>query len=551
MTRARQSSGTVDRQFWLAIALAALVLIPRGYLISNAHSERIDDEYHLQRGVQFLNRIVVNNPQLPLNDPPLAEALTVLPLWLAGCWERQPQIVSALWGHRWSADAILNTIGVWKSILFLPMIGVAFTWCRQLYGIRGAWLAVGLLLVEPNFAAHIPLPTIDVLGVEGIVITCYLAWRYFEHPSALRLISAAVATGFAMMLKHTAIILPAVILVFAMLWWIVKPQAQPRWMRRLGAYATGVVVVLITIWTTCLFDISRPSFPVMPESKRLPDTWRELHPTTARILDRPLPAGLYISSLLEASLHARLGHVSYLFGETTRDGWWYYFLVVATFKVPIGIALVMLLAVVSLWFVRPKWDELGLLVPMVAWSAFMMKSNINIGFRHFLPAYVFMLLLASRTGVVPGKARLIATWLAIIAAAAHTLTWHPNYLCYVNSRRHSAWRAITDSNVDWGQGWKFARQWIDQHPDRPIYVRDMGWTKRRLTSVRRRVGPAATVIGRGVELPTSGVIIVSPVTLVGMYGSSDQYKALGKCEPIAILGDSLRVYDLETLATKQ
>ena len=94
--------------------------------------------------------------------------------------------------------------------------------------------------------------------------------------------------------------------------------------------ASGALIVLLTIWAMCLFDISRPSFPVMPESKQLPDTWQALHPMATRILDRPLPAGMYISSLLEASLHARLGHVSYLLGETSRDGWWYYFPVVAT-----------------------------------------------------------------------------------------------------------------------------------------------------------------------------------------------------------------------------
>src|SRR5262245_58786400 len=91
MTGSRDSNRGFGGELWLAIAIAALVLIPRGYFIANAQSERIDDEYHLQRGIQFLNQMLAGDRSLPLNDPPLGAAISLLPLWIAGCWAPQTE----------------------------------------------------------------------------------------------------------------------------------------------------------------------------------------------------------------------------------------------------------------------------------------------------------------------------------------------------------------------------------------------------------------------------------------------------------------------------
>src|SRR5437016_4254128 len=183
-----------DKPLALAIALAAAVLLPRSILIMRAQSERVDDEYHLIRGIQYLKRHLNNEVKLPLNDPPFGEGLTALPLWFARCWPKGAKVESGLWGYRLSADHILILLGIWKALLFLPAAALIFTWTRQVYNVAAAWLALALVLIDPTFAAHIPLPTLDVLGVEGILFACYFLWQYFERPSWPRLLAAAVAT---------------------------------------------------------------------------------------------------------------------------------------------------------------------------------------------------------------------------------------------------------------------------------------------------------------------------------------------------------------------
>src|SRR3954471_21149509 len=66
-----------------ALLLTLAVTLPRALLIHNAHNETSDEDYHLVRGLEFLHR----DPGLihrELNDPPLGQALTALPLALLG-----------------------------------------------------------------------------------------------------------------------------------------------------------------------------------------------------------------------------------------------------------------------------------------------------------------------------------------------------------------------------------------------------------------------------------------------------------------------------------
>ncbi len=540
-TRSRWS--WCDRHFVLMMLVAAAVLFPRSALVVSSQSERVDDEYHLRRGIQYLKRNLAGNADLPLNDPPLGEGLGALPLWMAGCWPKgKGTIETALYGYRWSADWILMFIGIWKVALFLPCVAVVFQWTRRVYCVQAAWMAVALLLVEPTLAAHVPLPTLDVLGVEGIVISCFLWWRYFERVTWGRLIAACGMSGIALMLKHTAVILPGVVLVMAGAWWWRRNRSQPQaalpHARMILKLAAAPVLVFIAIWLLCFFDFAKPVLPM---------DWGQKHPMLEKLLDRRLPAATYLQSFIEAQSHAGGGHETYRFGKAGKSGVWYYFPIVATYKVPVGIGLILLLAIASLWKVRPRWQEAALLIPMIAWAALMLTSKINIGWRHFLPAYLFMLMLATRVVLADGRIWRVAAWCAVAIAAGHVLSYHPDYLSYINCPRHKPYLQISDSNIDWGQGLKAARRWIDAHPQRNVFVRDFGWGPDRLFNVKKRIGKRATVLDRGDPLPREGVLIISPVPLAGVYERSDPFRVLRNEDPDSVLAHSLLVYDLDRL----
>ncbi len=386
------------------------------------HTERYDDHYHIERGLRFLTRSL---QWVDMNDPPFGEGLGALPLAVMGV--RYKEGLNLFYTSGYRPETLFIVVGIWKSILFLPMLGVAFHWCRRIYGLGAGWLAGALLLVDPTFAAHIPLPTLDVLGVEGVVIGSFLAWRYFERPTPRRLVAMGLGIAGAMSLKHTAIMMPVLVMGLAVLWWVVWPWRHgelradfaARWPARRYAAARVVGVTLLGLWVFTLLDVSWARMP-------LKWVYQEpgQHPVAENILKFPLPGAVYISAFLEGMTHGQSGHPAYLLGQRNNSGWWHYFPVVMAYKVPLGIAGVMGLGLLSLLWGRRKWTEWGLLLPMLVWAGFLISSKVNIGFRHFLPAYAFMLLLAVRC-VARGDNRLrgaiitALAWVGVAAAGVH------------------------------------------------------------------------------------------------------------------------------------
>jgi hypothetical protein len=441
----------------------------------------------------------------------------------------------------------------------LPLVATLFVWCRKLYGLRAAWLACGLLAVEPNFAAHLPLTTLDVVGVTGIVIGCYFGWRYFERPGRGRLIAMGVAMGIALMLKHTAVVLPLVIAAFAALWWVVKPwregQSWTEWRGRfLGRFAATVQSALVVVATILLLtSMERCS----PKSKAMAtravgasaaQKARFVRLEEALRLESPWPGGVYLRAFRTGFGHGLSGHPGYLLGEERETGWWYYFPAVATYKVPIGVAVILALGLLSLRRSSPRWEEWGLVLPLLAWALFMMNSKVNIGYRHFLPAYIFAMAGACRCLERATIPRSAVAWCALGAAGLHVASYHPDYLCYTNFPRQKPYLAISDSNVDWGQGLKQARAWLDAHPQdrRRVCLRYFG-TSANPECIRYYLGDRVVTLGENDPPPPSGLLIISPVYEAGPYGPPGAYAALQPFEPDAVIGHGLLVYDLDRL----
>jgi hypothetical protein len=530
-----------DRWFWLGLLLAAAVVVPRSILTLSWHCESTDDEYHLTRGLMFWCHSIP--PELDLNDPPLGEAIVAAPLLLIP--KSHPVPESEIHGRILSPETVLKIIAAWKALLFLPLAMVVFAWCRTLYGLRAGWLAWAMLLVEPNFAAHIPVAALDVLGVEAIVIACFLAWRYFQKPTGPRLIAAAFATAAAMLIKHTAIILPAVIVAMAIFWWILRPlrlhepitRALPHRLQH-GALAIGLV--LLWMWMLLGFDISRSAQPAWPAGAT---------PPGHALLQRRLPGGLYIRSVMFGMSHNAVGHQNYLFGRRKAAGWWYYFPVLATYKIPLGIGLVLLLGAASLFHRRGSFEGLGLLLPLLAWTALAMAQNVDIGFRHFLPAYVFMLMLASRCVQPAAIGWSIAAWTGVAAAAIRGASFHPDYISYINFPRDRAYLQISDSNIDWGQGIPQARRWLLAHPPKngqPVSIETFGGHTAKPRLIAYYMRSTAAVPANGI-LPARGLLIISKVQVAGPYDRNKSFVPLRTLDPIAEIGHSMLVYDLDAL----
>ena len=551
----------IDRQLWLVLLVAAAVVLPRSYLIAQAHSESIDDLYHLKRGLVFLTRGLAES-QLELNDPPLGEGIVALPMLVTNLIEGRKLSDNRLYDVPQRAETIAVRIALCNSILFVGFLGVVFHWCRSVYGTGPAWFVVALFVVDPNFAAHVPIAALDVLGVEGIVIGAFLAWRYFERPTTARLTAMGVGVAFALMLKHTAVALPPVILAMAGLHWLVRPwlgrQDWTAWKVtipvRVRALLLLGLIVPVAIWALTLFDCSPPLNESAVERQSIGSNGGPVGRGKAlRValeqalrLDAPWPAGCYLRAFRLGMGHGLSGHLSYLNGERSDKGWWSYFPIVASYKVPVGIGIVLLLSIITLARTPPRWAEWGLFLPMLAWTLFALNSRVNLGFRHFLPAYAFMLMLGGRCVVGSAKAWHALAWSAVDAAGIHGLSYHPDYVCYINSPRTKPYLAISDCNVDWGQALKQVSAWLGADPqgERKVSLFYFGNDE---GSVEYYLKKRVVSLDQYSPRPTGGLLLISPVRLAGAYELADPYAALRSCDADAVIGNSILVFDLDRL----
>jgi hypothetical protein len=314
--------------------------------------------------------------------------------------------------------------------------------------------------------------------------------------------------------------------------------------RRINLVLAGGLLTCLALWALSGFDLSAPA------------EWLEAPHKSAGFslygdvifpaLQWRWPAGNYIEVFVNGIGFNGSGRWAYLWGQASHGGWWYYHPVVALYKVPLGYFVVLAAAAVSLFRVRPRFAEWSLALPLCGWLVMLLfLSHIDTGFRHFLPAYVFLLMLASRA-VAAGASRVVAgvLWAAVGASFAHTLTYHPDYLSYFNRPIDKPWLVCNDSNVDWGQGLKEVRAWLDAHPtDRPVYLRydwDAVWVDYYL---KGRV----TRLKQFDERPTSGLLIICPVWEAGYWDNMDQYGFLRPERPVAVIGHAMPVYDLDAI----
>jgi 4-amino-4-deoxy-L-arabinose transferase-like glycosyltransferase len=362
-----------------------------------------------------------------------------------------------------------------------------------------------------------------------------------------RLVVASVAVAVAMLVKHTALVMvPSAVLIVILHAWRCRDSVR----RTFNRIAAAAIVVAFSIWALCGFDFSRPTDLGYFSGIRY-DKNRSFMRMIEPAMSLRWPAGVYLSSLINGLDHVRSGHEAYLWGQHSRQGWWYYYPAVAMYKVPIGIMLVMVLGLASLLWRRPRWEELGLFIPALACGAVIVGAGVNVGFRHALPVWGLMLMLASRCVaeahvIVKGLA-----WLGVAGAAIHVSMCHPDYIAYINGPWDKPYLAISDSNIDWGQSLPAVAKWLDTRPKDDPRVRPI-WLDVMETAVGKPVDHyldhRVNVVGvDSTDPPTRGLLIVSPWWIAGLYGRGDRYASLRDQPPIDVIGHNLLVYDLDRI----
>jgi len=301
-------------------------------------------------------------------------------------------------------------------------------------------------------------------------LAAWMFGSFLETRTTKSALLAGLAAGIALTVKYTAIILlPTFVVLWAVWHWRhrdAKTQRPWRGYLIVAAAAWGFVLLLY-------FPNWSPAPPVDARTAallRVPDWFLSFR---SLLIPREYFKGLAITLM-----HALGGHDSYLNGQWSHNGWWYYFPVALAMKSPLPF---LLFAVAGLALALKRWRELSFAELIVWLSAAVyfscaMRSKANLGLRHVLTVFPLICVGASvaitcwlRTTKLPRNAvALFPAWSLIVAVITY-----PLYISYFNELAggpDNGYLHLVDSNFDWGQDGIRLKRYLDTQGIKGIYL---------------------------------------------------------------------------------
>jgi hypothetical protein len=488
------------RKRWIIFAVACLLVVFAAelFLSIRQESQTFDESAHIYSGYSYWKRGDFGiNPE----HPPLVKLIAALPLLPLHLNVQPPppiffRAASAVAGVQFlysqDADALLLRTREGASIFAFALALLVFAAGHEMFGAGAALLGLCLFVFEPNILAHGALVTTDV-GLSCLLFAAvYAFYRYVKQRSILRLVVCAVVTGLVLATKHSGLLVFPILFVLAaveVLRCYVSPEpgnegatkAGICWRRVLGFLGAFAVIAVISV--TILWACYGFRYKARPGDL-------EITPPTAAFLEQlhqPLQAHLigfaerhhllpesYLYGLTDVASLNHEGRPAYLLGTLYPGGRWFYFPVAFAIKSTLGFLLLLVLVL----FVAAKGirgsgirrEIVFLAIPPTIFFAAAMASKLDIGLRHILPIYPFLIVLvAAGAWNLARQSRYWAVAIAVLFAfhAVSSLRAYPNYLPYSNEiwgGPSNTYKVLADSNVGWAGGLKGLREYVnDQH----------------------------------------------------------------------------------------
>jgi hypothetical protein len=213
-----------------------------------------------------------------------------------------------------------------------------------------------------------------------------------------------------------------------------------------------------------------------------------------------------------------------------------------------------------LWAVEWKtvrYDTLFVFGPIIVYLGAAMAGHLNIGVRHILPIYPFVLLIAGKAVVTLWYARspLLRGLLGALclAGVVESAAIYPNYLAFFNQfigGPRNGQKYLVESNLDWGQDLKGLKRWMDQNHVRHINLSYFGTADPAYYKINCTYLPGAPLFAEPlVKSPTlPGFVAVSATNLRGVYFDGPWrsfYWPLLEMKPAGVIGYSIYIYWVE------
>ncbi|MBI4678398.1 MAG: glycosyltransferase family 39 protein [Elusimicrobia bacterium] len=520
-------------------AVAAHVCL--GWGMIEASAPTFDEPVHLAAGYQGL---VAGSFRLNAADhPPLAEMWGALPLLALkpSAMFQHPDLLARrvynfsdafLYKNRLPAEKMLDTARLWCLVTWGAVLGWAvMSWAWRLSGLAGMSSAAVLYAFCPVLLSNSALVTTDAASATLFFLTFWLLSPTAGGYRPLwRWAAAGAGMGLAVAAKFNMFILPP--LVGVML------AAEHR-------LARG----------------DPPSAGARPPGRSRQVPWPGILVMAAAacfalaLVYRFSSVGLYWEGLRATLSRLHEGRSSFFHGRHSTEGWLGYFPAVLLVKTPIPLLVSALLGL-GLWLRSPDIGRLWAFGPAAAYFAAALFSRTQIGIRHLLPVFPFLILMGADAAAWAWRRGATVRWVVAgmgLWLGASVGRAHPHHLAYFNEAvggPSQGYRWFVDSNLDWGQGLKELGRILRGMGDPPIYLCYFGVADPSYYGIR--YFPLAFIdhVDRreGVVEPGEGDQVLLAVSATNLqatyYVRKDFFAWLGTRAPVAVAGRSIFLYDL-------
>lgn len=540
-TRGIVAQGTRRGRSSLWFPFALLILyVGQCLWFTSTQSFTCDEPNHIRAGLE-----AVRNGRFVANDqPPLARLLFGLVLrdskWQIGLTEFPGGAIV-----RWmqpGPEAI-----AWRARLPNVALGVALgilLWsaARSFFSQAAANVILALFVFSAEAIAHFSLATTDGVGTLMVFAAAIQTVNWRRNPSGTRSLLLGGVLGALLLAKFytTPLFVVSVALAF-----LACLRSEHVGDRRNKLRNVGVIIIgaFLTAWCGYLFHVSVLSIHDGKLITTFPN--REIvvrnYPNHSN-LNLYIPAGEYFEGLREVTLHNHRGHRAFFLGTVSPNGGWkLYFPVAMLLKWP---PIVLMISLTVAWLALRRriglpHDLVLLAVFPGVFLIFAVLSKINIGVRHILPIYPFVLLFCAAIWEVVRKKQAWrwVLYAAIVLNAADCLRYAPDYLSYFTPfvRPTRSYRLLADSNLDWGQGLLALRKYESQHPREEIHFSYFGCVDPAIYGIRSQP--------LGEKQRVSGIVVVGASQLAGPFLNDPQaFHWLLQYPVIAVLDHSLYVF---------
>jgi hypothetical protein len=568
------------RRFGIILGAALLLAVMGAELALSARqqSQTFDEAVHIFAGYRYWKNFDFGvNPE----HPPLVKLVAALPLL------RLPLRVPVALPD---ADFKMVEYAAGRDFLYgndakgmlsrARMAAAAFTICLALavfavaysmWGVGPAFLALALLVFEPNFLAHGALVTTDIGVTLGIFLGVVSFYWYLKKPSALRLAVAGLAAGICLSAKHSGTLLFPMLVCLALAELLplrdpvtrkFSPDLSKRALRQFGSIAAIGAISLVVLWSMYGFRYAaRPAGQRVTPS--LPEFAGNIAPAKSALVLQIarwhlLPES-YLFGVVDISSPGTIPTV--ILGKYYPSAQWFYFPSVFVVKCTLAFLALCCLVPLSAGLRERRFrrEVLFLIIPAAVYLIVAMGSGINHGIRHLLPLFPYVIILVSVAAWELGRRhRALATvvLVLVVAHAASSLRAFPNYIPYANelwggpAKTHEI---LADSNVDWGQGLVAMKQYIDHRQIKNCWFAYFGSLIVDVSSYGIPCKPLPTAFSDLVQLPmpvvpaqVDGPVFLSATEVTRTFWRADwvnPYSSFQRMPPSALIADSILVYD--------